>query len=493
MNLLVWNVRGLTEESKLILKEHCASFSPVIVGILEPKSIFDDFPVSFWRSINLVACHQNARDHMRSNIWVFTHPSIVSHVILSFDQVIIVRCVWMHYCFKIAVIHGANCHVARRRLWLDLLNHIDGSTVFMGDFNAIKGAHERISNCLPNNTVCQEFRDFITATGFIEPPITGLRFTWSGRRFMPSHVESVLDRAIISDSFVELWHNVSSHALPRITSDHSPLLLMCRHPPQARHNFFKFLHMWVEHPNFEKMVENSWNSQIDVNCPIFKVMAKLKRLRKELRLWNRTGYTDSLFNAEILAQAKINVALSRKSSLLKQKSRVSWLTDGDRNTAFFHAMLKYKKRPHIIPHLDIQGSMVYDQDEIGNHIVDFFSNLFNEDNMEEIDVVALEATIDRVVSPSQNDMLTRIPENDKITAAVFDMDPNSAAGPDGFFGKFFQACWQIIRSDVWNAVRAFFMRSYLPNGCNSNTLVLIPKKDVVNSVTDLRPIVLSNF
>ncbi|XP_057803256.1 uncharacterized protein LOC131018559 [Salvia miltiorrhiza] len=224
------------------------------------------------------------------------------------------------------------------------------------------------------------------------------------------------------------------------------------------------------------MVENSWNSQIDVNCPIYKVMAKLKWLRKELRIWNRTvfgnvdqfisdsqqdlleiqnlvsqqGYTDSLFNAEIFAQAKINVVLSRKNSLLKQKSRVSWLNDGDRNTAFFHAMLKYKKRHHIIPHLDIQGSMVYDQDEIGNHIVEFFSTLFTEDNMEEIDIVALEATIDHVVSPSQNDMLTRIPENDEITAAVFDMDPHSAAGLDGF-------------------------------------------SDVVNSLTDLRLIVLSNF
>ncbi|XP_057791061.1 uncharacterized protein LOC131008185 [Salvia miltiorrhiza] len=35
--------------------------------------------------------------------------------------------------------------------------------------------------------------------------------------------------------------------------------------------------------------------------------------------------------------------------------------------------------------------------------------------------------------------------------------------------------------------------SYLPTGCNSNTLILIPKKETVNSVTDLRPIVLSNF
>ncbi|XP_057791059.1 uncharacterized protein LOC131008183 [Salvia miltiorrhiza] len=283
--------------------------------------------------------------------------------------------------------------------------------------------------------------------------------------------------------------------------------------------FFRFLDMWALHPDFLQTVERSWVMETDIVCPIYKVMAKLKRLRHELRNWNKStfgnvdtmlmntqqklldiqmqiasdGYTEYLFDKELAAQAKINTALCRKNSLLQQKSRISWLKDGDRNTNFFHAMLKYRKKPHIISHLEVNGEQVFDQTQIGNHIVNFFSTLFTADNQGLEDIVAVEAVIDTFVSDLQNNLLVRLPDEEEITAAVFTMDSYSSPGPDGFSGKFCQSCWQIIKSDIWEAVQAFFRHSYLPQGCNSNTLVLIPKKDVVRSVADLRPIVLSNF
>ncbi|XP_057791142.1 uncharacterized protein LOC131008273 [Salvia miltiorrhiza] len=517
--MLGWNVRGLTDETKLLLKEHCASFSPLVVGILEPKMAFHNCPASFWRSLNVVPCHQNSRVDMCSNIWVFVHPVVSVRIELSTDQVVLLSCVWLHHNFRVAVVHGSNSHIERRTLWLDLLNYFDGQTVFIGDFNAVKGAHERISTRLPNAAACREFNDFIAATGFVEPQTSGLRFTWSGRRFMPSHVESVLDRAIVSTSFSDSWQSITSHALPRVTSDHAPLVLICCQAQQTSRRFFKFLHMWTSHPDFESFVENSWRDPMDTRCPIYRVMFKLKRLRKELQNWNRTvfgnvdisiataqqelleiqaqisqeGYTDALFDAEVLAQAKINVSLSRKSSLLRQKCRVKWLHDGDRNNSFFHSLLRYKKRSYMIAHLEINNQMVYDQDEIGGHIVQFFTSLFAEDQTAEVDIVQIEAVIDHKVSSAKNALLSRIPDQEEITAAVFDMDPHSAAGPDGFCGRFYHACWSIIKQDIWEAVRNFFVASYLPTGCNSNTLILIPKKETVNSVADLRPIVLSNF
>ncbi|XP_057808994.1 uncharacterized protein LOC131023469 [Salvia miltiorrhiza] len=472
---------------------------------------FHNCPASFWRSLNVVPCHQNSRVDMCSNIWVFVHPVVSVRIELSTDQVVLLSCVWLHHNFRVAVVHGSNSHIERRTLWLDLLNYFDGQTVFIGDFNAVKGAHERISSRLPNAAACREFNDFIAASGFVEPQTSGLRFTWSGRRFMPSHVESVLDRAIISTSFFDKWQSITSHALPRVTSDHAPLVLICCQAKQTSRCFFKFLHMWTSHPDFESFVEKSWRDTVDTRCPIYRVMFKLKRLRKELQNWNRTvfgnvdisiataqqelleiqaqisqeGYTDALFDAEVLAQAKINVSLSRKNSLLRQKCRVKWLHDGDRNNSFFHSLLRYKKRSYMIAHLEINNKMVYDQEEIGGHIVQFFTSLFAEDQTAEVDIVKIEAVIEHTVSSAQKALLSRIPDQEEITAAVFDMDPQSAAGPDGFCGRFYHACWSIIKQDIWEAVRNFFVASYLPTGCNSNTLILIPKKETVNSVTDL--------
>lgn len=38
----------------------------------------------------------------------------------------------------------------------------------MGDFNAVKGAHERISPSPPSPIACREFCSFISVGGFIE-------------------------------------------------------------------------------------------------------------------------------------------------------------------------------------------------------------------------------------------------------------------------------------------------------------------------------------
>lgn len=42
------------------------------------------------------------------------------------------------------------------------------------------------------------------------------------------------------------------------------------------------------------------------------------------------------------------------------------------------------------------------------------------------------------------------------------MNPDGAAGPDGFGGIFFVHCWNIIKDDLTSAVQAFFNGSNLP-------------------------------
>ncbi|XP_057771087.1 uncharacterized protein LOC130990877 [Salvia miltiorrhiza] len=463
--------------------------------------------------------HQNSKATRRSNIWFLAHPSVVTSIIHSSEQVIIAECIWQTSHFRVAVIHGANDQVTRLQLWAELLSFTNGNTVFIGDFNAIKGAHERLSTAVPSRSACKEFCDFIDATNFIESPTSGLYFTWSGRRLLPRHVESRLDRALFSTSFAENWSDIVTHALPRVTSDHSPLIFKCSSNNAITRRPFKFLNMWVSHPSFLDMVNDSWSASVDSRCPIYRVMSKLRRLRGDIRIWNRTtfgnvdtqiqegqrtlmdvqqkisvlGYTDALFDEEIAAQAGLNITLTRKNMLLQKKSRANWLLDGDRNSAFFHRIIRSRKQNQRIAHLRINGVMTYDSDVIQQHIIDFFSNLFNQEGQADVDRTLLEAIIDDCVTTEQNNHLICTPNDDEITAAVFGMDSNSAPGPDGFSGRFFHSCWHIVKDDVISAVKAFYLNSYLPSGCNASTLILIPKKESVDTVADLRPIILSNF
>ncbi|XP_057812282.1 uncharacterized protein LOC131026399 [Salvia miltiorrhiza] len=70
---------------------------------------------------------------------------------------------------------------------------------------------------------------------------------------------------------------------------------------------------------------------------------------------------------------------------------------------------------------------------------------------------------------------------------------NSAPGPDGFNGAFFQHSWEVVGKNVVAAVCRFFTHGYLPHGLNSNLLCLLSKKTDAVLVSDFRPIVLGNF
>ncbi|XP_057770827.1 uncharacterized protein LOC130990624 [Salvia miltiorrhiza] len=373
---------------------------------------------------------------------------------------------------------------------MDLLTHIIDNTFFIGDFNAVKGAHERKSNRIPCASSCRDFCDFIAASIFIESEVTGLFFTWCGRRLLPSHVESVLDRCLFSKGFSSLWDSLNTHVLPRISSDHSPIVLQCHESRGPRRSSFKFFDMWLLHPEFKQVVQDSWNAPTDTSCPLYTVMMKLKRLKLTLKGWNKQvfgnvdegirslqssleeiqleiaqdGYTDSLFDAEVAVQARLRSILNQKNSLMQQKSR-----------------------------LKIDGVDVFDQDAIAAHIVRYFSSLFSETVAPNVTVQDILPILNKKILQHQNDLLTSIPTEEEIKAVVFDLAGDSAAGPDGFSGSFFQHCWTTIQKDVLKAVRTFFIKNYLPARLNSNTLILIPKKEVVDSVTDLRPIILSNF
>ncbi|XP_057770241.1 uncharacterized protein LOC130990060 [Salvia miltiorrhiza] len=419
----------------------------------------------------MVPCHQNCRLPRRSNIWFLTHPSVQTSVVFSSSQAVVVDCYWQTRSFRVAIIHGSNDVGERRTLWNDLLSVISMNTVFIGDFNAVKGANERISLVRPSRRACQDFRDFIEASGF---------------------------------GFADMWDSINSHALPRISSDHSPLVLQCKFATPTGKRRFKFLNMWVLHPDFQNMVATSWNYQVDVNCPIFRVMFKLRRLRGVIQSWNKmvfgnvdtaiqenqhnlldiqahiaeSGYTDDLFDEEVSAQAKINVLLSRKNSLLQQKSRMNWLVDGDRNTTFFHNMIKFRNRGFSIGHLKIDGVVVHDPAVIEAHVTDFFSSLFTEDRLNSVDLAELEANIDPWVSESQNNQLTSIPLEDEISASVFSMDANSSPGPDGFSGRFFQSCWSTVKADIIAAILATRLSLVAAEGVSQNQFGFIKGRSI---------------
>jgi hypothetical protein len=80
----------------------------------------------------------------------------------------------------------------------------------------------------------------------------------------------------------------------------------------------------------------------------------------------------------------------------------------------------------------------------------------------------------------------------EIKAALFQMGPTKALGPDGFPALFYQTHWEFLKDDICSAVRGFLMGEEIPEGFCDSVIVLIPKVSSPEHLKNFRPISLCN-
>ncbi|XP_060184581.1 uncharacterized protein LOC132614194 [Lycium barbarum] len=159
------------------------------------------------------------------------------------------------------------------------------------------------------------------------------------------------------------------------------------------------------------------------------------------------------------AQAELTRYLHLEEEYWKQKAGMKWFNKGDRNTKFFHSYVRGTRRKLALKRIqDQNGVCVETTAEVGD-----------------------EAKIEE------------LPTEEEVKEAVFSLNSESASGPDGFTGLFYQKCWDTIKEDVTMMVRAFFCGYEIPKFISHIKFVLLPKKKVINTYSDMRPTSLSSF
>ena len=373
-------------------------------------------------------------------------------------------------CFQstvyIAAIYASNSYLTRRQLWADL-THLQGCFqgpwLFIGDFNAVLGAHEKRGRRPPPTLSCEDFLNWSNANILNHLPSSGSFFTWTNSRFGNDNVALRLDRAVCNEAWINFWRYSSCTALVRHQSDHNPLLLSLIFSTVKHATPFKFFKVWTSHDDCHQLVLDNWAKCVR-SQGMSRLQAKLRNLKNAFKVWNRNvfgdvdahvkfaidevkriqllidaeGFFDQLYLQDLEAQLFLSKALNFQEQIWKEKARDQNFICGDRNTAYFHRVSKIRAATKSISFLQDGDNFFTDPLDIEQHIISYFQAIFSMDN-NCIQNTLIDETIPLLVSEADNQNLLRLPLMAESKEAIFALNgdgvgvsPNSQSILIGF-------------------------------------------------------------
>jgi hypothetical protein len=174
-----------------------------------------------------------------------------------------------------------------------------------------------------------------------------------------------------------------------------------------------------------------------------------------------------------------------------QRSRANWIQHGDRNTSFFHNYASARRKRNFISKLkDEAGNWVEGTDALKPLVLNYFTNLFMSE-VQETDLEFLEKVQPRV-NQRMNEKLTAPFMAEDVKKAMFSIGDFKAPGPDGLHAVFYKKFWDLCGDEITHEVLLALNSRQIPEGWNDTTVVLIPKVENPELVTQFRPISLCN-
>ncbi|KAL0304783.1 UNVERIFIED_CONTAM: hypothetical protein Sangu_3066000 [Sesamum angustifolium] len=213
-------------------------------------------------------------------------------------------------------------------------------------------------------------------------------------------------------------------------------------------------------------VENGWNQNVDGTTQ-FCLCRKLKALKGHLKAFNNLHFSHISVRAKdadlALQDAQIQLESDPENATIRdsvrelrkkavflaeaerhfyyQKAKLHFLKMGDRNTKFFHDMVKRNAAKSSI-----------------------------------LAITKTDGTTITVVTPEE------------VKQAIFSISDNKAPGPDGYSAYFFKRAWHIVGDQVCAAMLDFFRSGRLLRQLNHSIIALVRKSDHCPTVADYRPI-----
>ncbi|XP_019170561.1 PREDICTED: uncharacterized protein LOC109166130 [Ipomoea nil] len=372
--------------------------------------------------------------------------------------------------WRMTCIYGIPERNRREETW-DLLSTLKNRSllpwVVIGDFNNLLYQREKKGGNPYPNSLLRGFGEAVDDCGLMQMPMRGHQFTWQKGKGTPNWIEERLDKALITNEWGLMNENAWLENIRTRASDHSILFLNINATcmPRGRGpRRFRFEMAWL----------------LDEGCKELQQRQDAIRNRRDLvALTEYQQIENSLKRIE-----------AQEDVFWRQRAKQHWLRGADANTKFYHRYASARRKKNFISSIKCDAGNWVEGDDMHSTILNYFDNIFASNGL------SCDDPLFEILSPrvtlEQNMMLDRPFETDEVKEALFSMYPDKAPGPDGLNPGFYQQFWEIVGGDVSDFIMNALNSCEFPEGLNDTNIVLIPKKEMPETVADLRPIALSN-
>lgn len=467
VKLITWNVRGLNNQNSRVLIRNLLHKWRADVYCLQETKINNNIEeiAKQLGSCRWMRCGYLEADGSKGGILIMWDSKVWSGVQIEVSQHSVTyefKSTQNSFTWYFTGVYAPHTRGEKLLCWEELAvvrQLCDGPWVTGGDFNTNRKMEER-RGCNRITNVMSDFSKWIEDMELHDTHLNGGKYTLFRGINHPSAAR--LDRFLFCMGWDETFKNISQRLLPRITSDHCPVVLECGNWENKRSNF-KFENWWLKVEGFNELIHGWWNEIEVEGCPDYKLSFKLRVMKQKLKEWSKNTFGElinkknnlleelaeidlaqesrDLSVDEMMVRATIIVELEElaknEESRWRQNSRVLWLKQGDNNTKYFQRMATAHKKYNTIDRLNVRGKETKEPGEIKEAMIEFYKKLYCEPEDWRPTFQLLDCP---TISQEEQEWLQRPFTEVEVLSSLKLCDGDKAPGPDGFTMSFFKAC-----------------------------------------------------
>lgn len=288
-----------------------------------------------------------------------------------------------------------------------------------------------------------DFRSTLDDCRLADLSFVGYPFTWNNKRLGLENTKERLDRVVANTGWKEKFQESLVTHLFSHASDHRPVLLHARSVLRYRGRntrAFRFEEAWLTQDGCEMVIREAWRLAGNIEPGLLGVKEKISKCGSDLQAWGASKThpdeveikriqkrVEELSMAdptvenrdEFLAASKsLDDLLLKQEIYWAQRSRVSWLKHGDRNTKYFHSKSSQRRRRNFIHEVrDQNNHWVEEPERVVGVAIEYFENIFRSGTCQRMEE-CLNAVQQKVTSDMQ-EALSREYSAEEMKAALF--------------------------------------------------------------------------